>query len=63
MTFGAFISAKRKELRLVSNTSASERQHKCKVLISEAMGIASVQNPLLTGICRVCSRSDQIREM
>ena len=30
---------------VVSNTSAKERQHKCEVLISEAMGIASVQNP------------------
>ena len=30
---------------IVSNTSAKERQHKCEVLISEAMGIASVQNP------------------
>ena len=29
----------------MSNTSAKERQHKCEVLISEAMGIASVQNP------------------
>lgn len=32
-------------MRVVSNTSAKERQHKCEVLISEAMGIASVQNP------------------
>lgn len=31
---------------VVSNTSAKERQHKCEVLISEAMGIASAQNPL-----------------
>ena len=30
---------------VVSNTSAKERQHKCEVLISEAMGIASVQSP------------------
>ena len=30
---------------VVSNTSAKERQHECEVLISEAMGIASVQNP------------------
>ena len=30
---------------VVSNTSAKERQHKCEALISEAMGIASVQNP------------------
>lgn len=33
------------KLIIVSNTSAKERQHKCEVLISEAMGIASVQNP------------------
>lgn len=33
------------ETIIVSNTSAKERQHKCEVLISEAMGIASVQNP------------------
>ena len=30
---------------VVSNTSAKERQHTCEVLKSEAMGIASVQNP------------------
>lgn len=48
---------------VVSNTSAKERQHKCEVLISEAMGIASVQTRLLTGTCRMSSHSNQMREM